>query len=61
MGFVWSVPISSKGKDRGVNKGGGETYHKWGGGPKTVFGEALYGMFSPLLSFPPPLCFSSDL
>ena len=28
------------------------------GGSKTVFGEVLYGMFSPPLSFPPPLFFS---
>ena len=29
-----------------------------GGGSKTVFGEGFYGMFSPPLSFPPPLFFS---
>ena len=28
------------------------------GGSQTVFGEGLYGMFSPPLSFPPPLFFS---
>ena len=28
------------------------------GGVQTVFGEGLYGMFSPPLSLPPPLVFS---
>ena len=36
---------------------GGESYHKWEG-PKTVLGEGLYDMFSPRLSFPPPMFFS---
>ena len=35
-------------------------YHKWGGF-KTVFGEGLYGMFSPPLSSPPPFVFSLKL
>ena len=38
-------------------RGAGESYHKWGGS-KAVFGEGFYGMFSPPLSFPPPLFFS---
>ena len=29
-----------------------------GGVSKTVFGEGFYGMFSPLLTFPPPLFLS---
>ena len=36
--------------------GGGGTYHRWRGS-KTVFGEGLYGMFSPPLSLPPPFVF----
>ena len=37
---------------------GGGSYHKWGG-PKPFLGRGLgfYGMFSPPLSFPPPLSF----
>ena len=31
------------------------------GGSKTVFGEGFYGMFSPSLSFPPPLFFSDSI
>ena len=58
-GFVWSVPVSCKENDIAwTKKGGGKSYHKWGGS-KTVFGEGLYGMFSPPLSFPLPLVFLS--
>ena len=56
IGFVWSVPFSSKENDRREQRGEGK-YHKWGGS-KTFFGEGLYGMFSPLLSFPAPFVFS---
>ena len=48
MGFVWSVPVSSKKNDIG-----GKRIIGGRGGSKTGFGEGLYGMFSPLLSFPP--------
>ena len=41
-------------KQRG---GGGESYHKWGG-PKPFLGRGFMVLFSPPLSFPPPLCFS---
>ena len=58
VGFPWSVPVSSKENNRAkTNGGGGETYHRWGGGSKTVFGKGFYGMFSPPLSFPPPFVF----
>ena len=52
MGFVWSVPVSSKENDGREQKGGGNVSYVVGS--KTVFGEGLYGMFSPPLSFPPP-------
>ena len=32
-------------------------YHRWGGGQNS-FREGFYGMFSPSLSFHPPLFFS---
>ena len=54
MGFVWSVSVSSKENDRREQRKGGVVSEV--GESKTVFGEALYGMFSPPLSFP-PLCF----
>ena len=60
MGLGWSVPVSSiemTGREQ-TGGGGGETYHKWGGGgPKTVYGEGLYGMFPLPLSLPPPFVF----
>ena len=57
MGFAWSVPASSKENNRAkTNEGGRRIIGR--GGPKTVFGKGFYGMFSPPLSFPPPLCFS---
>ena len=41
---------------QGVAQRGGKTYHGWEGGiPETFLQRGLYGMFSPLLSFPPPL------
>ena len=54
--LVFLVPISSKGHDRVWTNWGGAQYNRWGGGPKTGFGEGSSGMFSALLSFPPPLC-----
>ena len=51
VGFVWSVPVSSKENGR-REQGGGRN-----GRSKTVFGEGLYGMFSPPL-ISPPLFFS---
>ena len=35
----------------------GKTYHRRGGGSKTVFGEGFYGMFSLSWGLPPPLVF----
>ena len=49
-----AVPVSSKEiTGRGQMGGGGNV--SWVEGSKTVLGEGLYGMFSPHLSFPPPL------
>ena len=59
MGFAWSVPVASKENNRAKTNGGGKRIIG-GGGPKTVFGEGFYGMFSPPLSFPPPLFFSEN-
>ena len=67
VGFVWSVPVSSKENDRVWTNRGGEAYHRWGG-PKPFLGEGFYGMFpipwvfpsrefSHPLSFPPPFVF----
>ena len=36
---------------------GGKRIVGGGGGPQTIFGEGFYGMFSLLLSFPPPFVF----
>ena len=58
VGFAWSEPVSSKENNRTKTNGGGETYHRWGGGSKTIFGNGFYGMFSPPVSFPPPFVFS---
>ena len=53
MGFVWSVPArSSKENDRACTRGGGGN-RITSGGVQNRFGEGLYGMFSPPLSFPP--------
>ena len=55
--LVWApfLQLSSKENDMAWANGGGGTYHRWGGGSKTVFGEGFYGIFSPPLSFHPPL------
>ena len=58
MGFVWSVPVSSK-ENTWSEQTGGERIIG-GGGSKTFFGEGFYGMFSPPLSFPPPPLFFSE-
>ena len=59
MGFVRSVPVSSKGHDRVWTRGGGgKSYHKWVG-PKPFLGGALCYVFpSPEFSPPTPLFFS---
>ena len=58
MGFAWSVPVSSKENCLTTGRkqtGGGGKRIIGGGGSKTVFGKGFYGMFSPPLSFPPPI------
>ena len=48
MGFGWSVPVSSQENDRVSTNEGGETYHRWGGGPKPFLGRGFMVCF-PLL------------
>ena len=63
VGLVWSAPTSYKGHDRtsqNGRRGGEQKYHTWRG-QKKFWGEGLYGMFSPPLSFPSPLCSSLSL
>ena len=59
VGFGWSVPVSSKENDRGVNEWGGERVIS--GGSKAVFGEGFYDMFSPPPEFSNPPLFLSEI
>ena len=52
-GLVWSVPVPSKWQ--GVNGGGGESYHRWGG-PEPFLGGGFMVWF-PLPWVFHPLCF----
>ena len=55
------MPVSSEEYDRArTSRGGGDIHYRWGD-PPTVFGEAFYGMFSPLLSFSTHLVFLSKI
>ena len=63
--FIWSVPVPLRvqGRWQGVDKWGeGGKHIIDGAGVQSRFlGEGSYGMFFPLLSFPPPFVFLSDL
>ena len=55
MGFDWSVPVSSKEKNRAKTNGGGKRII--GGGVQNRFWEGGLWCVSPPLSFPPPFVF----
>ena len=55
VGFVWSVPVSSKENDIAWTGGGRKSYHKWGG-PKPFLGRGFMVCF-PLPWGPPPFVF----
>ena len=58
VGFVWSVPVSSKENDIAWTKGGGgNRIISGGGGPKPLLGWDLWYVPPPPWVFP-PLCFS---
>ena len=60
VGFVWSVPVSCNFPLTGCEQagGGGETYHRWGGGSKPVFWGRGFMVCLPFPSvFHPPLFF----
>ena len=59
MGFAWSVPVSSKENNRAKTKGGGKTYHRWGG-PTPFLGRGFMVCFPLPRVFHPPLFFSDN-